>query len=154
MDACIFLLTRIASTEGFIAVAIILLGYFIAKKKIRSAVALLATTTGLLVSVQATKELLHIPRPTQTLIEITGYAFPSGHAAGIAFLGLVIMYLARTLPQFPRYAIYAAAIISIIAIGISRVYFGVHTELQVLGGYLFGAFWAGFFIWLSKTRKR
>ena len=152
MDALIFIFTRVASTEGFIVIIAVIAGLLAAKRKVRAVAALIASTTGLIVSVQAVKELLRIPRPTESLIEITGYAFPSGHAAGIAFLALVIMHLARRLPRLSRYAVWSIGIISIIAIGISRVYFGVHTPLQVAAGYLFGAFWAFFFIRLSKNR--
>ncbi len=85
------------------------------------------------------------PRPTAEVVDILypvgGLSFPSGHAfTAVALLG-VVFYLAGRLCGPNRYAVLAlrAAIgVLILAIGMSRIYLGVHWASDILGGYLMG----------------
>ena len=71
-------------------------------------------------------------------------SFPSGHsaAAAVAYLTLGVL-LARTLPQrrLKVYVVGLAALLAI-AVGVSRVYLGVHWPTDVLAGWTIGAGWA------------
>lgn len=84
------------------------------------------------------KELMQSPRPEfESLPAWTfvpgGYGYPSGHAMkSIAVLGGIALVTARPLAT-------AGCALLILAIGLSRIYLGVHWANDVLGGYLFGA---------------
>ena len=86
------------------------------------------------------------PRPSAEVVDIlypvSGLSFPSGHAfMAVAMLG-ALFYLAARLCGPNRYAVLAfrAAIgVLILAIGMSRIYLGVHWASDILGGYLMGA---------------
>lgn len=72
----------------------------------------------------------------------TGYAFPSGHTAMAFALATV---LSSHFPKFRAGFFLAAA-----AVGISRIYLGVHYPSDVLGGVLLGLL-AGY--WICKLIK-
>ncbi|HEV8491942.1 MAG TPA: phosphatase PAP2 family protein, partial [Candidatus Angelobacter sp.] len=52
-----------------------------------------------------------------------------------------------------RVAIWIAAAVLVIAIGISRIYLGVHYPSDVIAGYLAAAVWVGTIIVLDHVRK-
>ena len=69
------------------------------------------------------------------------YSFPSGHALfAICFYTTLCAIFCRLFPQY-RIALQIAAGLLIAAIGLSRVYLGVHYPSDVLGGYLCGVLW-------------
>jgi undecaprenyl-diphosphatase len=76
-------------------------------------------------------------------LHLTSYSFPSGHAMGsIAAYGMLAFVCARLTNQsLLRGAIVLAAALTILLIGLSRIYFGVHYPTDVIGGYLAGAIW-------------
>lgn len=73
------------------------------------------------------------------------YSFPSGHALfAVCFYGTIASPLSIMVHRPAiRAAIWIAAAFLIFAIGLSRVYLGVHYPSDVIGGYLTGAFWLG-----------
>jgi undecaprenyl-diphosphatase len=99
---------------------------------------------GLLVRL-AVAEILARPRPPATdwLAGAGGYAFPSGHtsAATIA-AGLVLWGLARRRTKVPAAAwLMSGAIAYALAVGLTRIWLGVHWPTDVLGGWAFGVAW-------------
>lgn len=71
------------------------------------------------------------------------HSFPSGHALFAAsFLGgLAVLVSARVHGWLLRVAIWVAAIVLILLIGLSRVYLGVHYPSDVVGGYAVATVW-------------
>lgn len=151
-DLFLFVFTRIASTEGLLLVIGGICVVLFLRHRRQKLFKLLLATAGLIVSVQLVKNFFQIARPEGAFIETSGYAFPSGHAAGSLFLALVICSFASQLSSPLRYGVYIAAGLAALTIGISRMHFGVHTPFQIAVGFLFGAVWAGAYIW--TTRKR
>ena len=91
------------------------------------------------------KEVIARARPDAYLavVEESGYAFPSGHAAfAAAFLGALVVVAGRTNPLNEhaalRRAIQGALLLLCIAVAASRVYLGVHWPSDVIAGLLFG----------------
>ena len=90
------------------------------------------------------KKLLHVARPPQIcqLTAASGYGFPSAHTlVATAFLGAAVYFLwrAKIAKGWKIFAtIFAAALI--LVIGFSRIYLGVHSLSDVLGGVAAGVF--------------
>lgn len=83
-------------------------------------------------------------RPTlHRIIDANGYSFPSGHSmAAFSLYGIVAYLLWKHLGNTAgRVALLLASALVIAAIGISRIYVGVHYPSDVLGGYLASGCW-------------
>ena len=94
------------------------------------------------------KDLLKIPRPigepgirSLRVQTAEGYSFPSGHTQNTTTLWFFFML------QFRRAWLYMIGILIIVLVGISRLYLGVHTPLDVAGGMIIGVVWV--VIWSS-----
>lgn len=106
------------------------------------------------------KQIAESPRPTAEYVRITdpshGFGFPSGHTMSLFILCGVIAYLAATqIGSRPlRYAIQALAVAAALAVGFSRIYSGAHWPSDVLGAYLWGAFYIGVLVVAHRTLAR
>ena len=70
------------------------------------------------------------------LIDATGFAFPSAHAAySVAYVAVAVA-ISRALPNWAgRAALVTVAVVLAGAIGLSRVYLRAHYLSDVLGGW-------------------
>lgn len=82
------------------------------------------------------------------VVEETGYSFPSGHAmVSMCFYGMLVFITVRKIKSLIwRLVITSLAILLVLAIGISRIYLGVHYPTDVIAGYTAGAMWLFFCI--------
>ncbi|MDF2937934.1 MAG: rane-associated phospholipid phosphatase [Paenibacillaceae bacterium] len=90
------------------------------------------------------KHLFRRPRPeVYRLAEAAGFSFPSGHSmAAFSLYGLLALLLWPHLRGKPgKTVLLAAAALLILAIGLSRIYLGVHYPSDVLGGYAASGCW-------------
>lgn len=99
------------------------------------------------------KSLIGRPRPAliDHLVDAWSGSFPSGHAANSATIYLMIaLMLAQIVERRAarRYLI-GVAVLLVAAIGVSRVYLGVHFPSDVIAGWAFGALWALGWWWLG-----
>ena len=112
---------------------------------------------GVLLS-NALKLVYERPRPELALhaARVFTSSFPSGHAALSAITYLTLGTLLASLHRERGFKFYflTLAILLTIAVGISRVYLGVHYPTDVLAGWCMGAAWAAFcwtiFNWLQS----
>lgn len=108
---------------------------------------LVSVSTGILLS-QGLKSIFDRARPDLVSQEAAVYtaSFPSGHSlmAAVVYLTLAVL-LARTLDRWiTRVYVIALATFLVIAVGLSRIYLGVHWPTDVLAGWIMGAAWALF----------
>lgn len=95
------------------------------------------------------------PRPElwHHLISEKSFSFPSGHALGSMVLyGFIAYEFATHYPHFAK-LIYSLAVILIAAIGISRLYLGVHWPTDIIAGYGVGFLWLVICITMVKLQK-
>ena len=121
----------------FLIVVTIVLFILIKNKKIRLSIFLNLVIITILN--QLLKRILQRPRPTEyRIIEETGYSFPSGHSMiSMAFYGYLIYLIYKYAKnKYIKWISIVLLSILICAIGISRIYLGVHYTSDVLGGFL------------------
>jgi undecaprenyl-diphosphatase len=87
------------------------------------------------------------PRPELVahLVPVQTSSFPSGHAtnAAVVYLTLAILLANAEKNRWVRSYLMAIAIFLTVAVGVSRVYLGVHWPSDVLAGWCVGGAWAG-----------
>ena len=73
--------------------------------------------------------------------DASGLSFPSGHAVFALLFGGVLIVLANDLirPFWVRLWVQTGLAFLVLAIGVSRVYIGVHWPSDIIGAYLFAA---------------
>lgn len=126
----------VAATAGFLA----LLGRWLTL-----ALVLAGTISGSL-AVGLAKTAVARPRPlvVDHLVDAWSASFPSGHAANSAIVYLTLALLLSQIIERPaaRGYVIGLAVLLAGAIGVSRVYLGVHWPSDVIGGWSFGVLWA------------
>jgi undecaprenyl-diphosphatase len=99
------------------------------------------------------KEIFSFPRPNEIdssvgLVNALGYGLPSGAAqTTIALFG----YLALTIQK--RW-LWIVSICSVLLVGFSRVYLGIHFPTDIIGGWVFGLAMLGAFYWAAPLVDR
>src|SRR5262245_35887147 len=83
------------------------------------------------------------------------FSFPSGHAlCSFCFYAVLAgLIAARTRSMFLRVAVGVTAAALVIAIGLSRIYLGVHYPSDVIAGYLAAAMWVATLLVLDRWRE-
>lgn len=101
---------------------------------------------------QLLKVLVRRPRPQGfQLVEAPGLSFPSGHSmAAMAFYGYGAWLVRCGACGLPfGFAIEVALAFVILAVGVSRIYLGVHYASDVLGGFCLSLAWLALFVHLT-----
>jgi membrane-associated phospholipid phosphatase len=112
-------------------------------RRLRDATALALGMSAVWLSTTALKEIIARTRPEDSLgvTDVITYSFPSGHAAGaLVFYGFLAYLLVRDFrSKLDHRLTLCVAGILILAVGLSRIYLGVHYLSDVVGGYALGA---------------
>jgi len=143
----VLLLTFFGSTWFFFGLTIVT-SFF----RRRLALELLVTGGLTYLIIQASKVLVGRPRPLELLPDVVsrelfvqGFGFPSGHTAIAATLSLM---LALNLPRAWRWLPF----VWIPAVAFSRMYLGVHTLLDIVGGFAVGVFVVSVYLLFLQKR--
>jgi membrane protein DedA with SNARE-associated domain/membrane-associated phospholipid phosphatase len=87
--------------------------------------------------VQVTKAGIDRPRPEDPMVDTSGSAFPSGHAAySTAWVAAALMFTRRL--RLVGAALVTAAVVLAAAVGLSRIYLRAHLWSDVAGGWGLG----------------
>lgn len=145
-------ITFLCSEIFMIALAIVIL--LLLKNKGIS-LRLVLNMAGAAVLNKIVKAIFARPRPIGiSLVEESGYSFPSGHSMiSFAFYGYVV-YLIYTKVQnkWIKWISIISLSLLIPLIGISRVYLGVHFGSDVIGGFILGLIYLMLFIKYVKEK--
>lgn len=131
----------------YMMIVLLVMAVFMFKGYWRDAGALMLSFGGGLALNVLLKVLFERNRPELArVVEASGYSFPSGHAmVSLCFYGMLACLLMRRITSpVVRILIAALAVILIGAIGLSRIYLGVHYPTDVAAGYAAGATWLTF----------
>ncbi|WP_196054556.1 phosphatase PAP2 family protein [Nocardia aurantiaca] len=119
-------------------------------------IAVAAAGAGLLVFVG--KLLIGRDRPPviDHLVTETNHSYPSGHALGSTVaVGILVAVVLPTLSRrVTRVLVISLAALFVVAVGLSRLYLGVHWPTDVLAGWLIGACWLTLCLTLRSHTRR
>jgi undecaprenyl-diphosphatase len=151
---------------GSVTVLTILTGFsslFLCAKRARDfAVLLLMTAAGSALITQIFKAFFERARPDLAfrIVSVDGYSYPSGHSVSAAAIYIVLgriftRFVDRRVQKFIINLFFSCLVI---AIGLSRIYLGVHFASDVLAGFLAGLCWCTVLLTIetaqTKTRFR
>jgi len=150
--------TNVGSTVAMTVIASATIIYLLIKRRFGDAalVAVVASGAGLLVRFgKATVGRERPPAEFRLVIE-TNESFPSGHAlASAAILGVVLVVLLPSIPnRGARIAILVGVALFALAIGLTRVYLGVHWATDVIAGWVTGLAWLALCLTVRQVWRR
>jgi undecaprenyl-diphosphatase len=133
----------------------------VGRGRIRAAVILGLSAFGAEGFDQLLKALFRRPRPEAFFgASPANFSFPSGHSVeSCCFYGVLAAIVAvNARSNGERIGIWIMAASVTLAVGISRVYLGVHYPTDVLGGYMaaivwVALVWTGYQIWRERARR-
>jgi undecaprenyl-diphosphatase len=156
-------LTRAAILASFIGSGVLVAGVVVSLAVFallrwrRAALWLTITLAGALILNLSLKFAFHRQRPTPFFGPPPHtYSFPSGHALfSLCFYGVLAGLLADRIQSWPaKICIWSVAAVLIAAIGLSRIYLGVHYPTDVIAGYLTAGVWVSSMIAFDRVRAR
>jgi undecaprenyl-diphosphatase len=129
---------------NLLLVICLILGIVLLARNHRSEAATIAITGGGAIGLNLLlKKLFARDRPQlwERVVDVRFYSFPSGHAMiSMVIYGLLGYFLGTRFPK-QRWWIYSLTVVLIAAIGLSRLYLGVHWPTDVIAGYTAGLVW-------------
>ncbi|MGA9812020.1 MAG: phosphatase PAP2 family protein [Terriglobales bacterium] len=141
--------------DGLTAAAILSVIAFLVFHWRREALRMVVTILGALVLDLSLKYAFHRPRPVPFFVPVPyTYSFPSGHSLfSFCFYGVLAGLLTKRIQsRLGRVLIWTLAALLVAAIGLSRVYLGVHYPSDVIAGYLAASLWVSTLVALDRVR--
>lgn len=123
-----------------------IVGWLLLAGRGRQALFVAVAVLGAALLAQALKGVVERPRPDLVPhgVAVFTYSFPSGHATHAAATYLTLSALLARFQPRRRLKIYTIAlgVLVTLAVGLSRIYLGVHWPSDVLAGWTLGSCWA------------
>ncbi len=154
--------TRAMTAISMLGYGVLLIGLvlaiviFLMLKWKRAVIWLALTMAGALALELALKHAFHRLRPEPFFgPSPTSFSFPSGHALSSFCFYFVLAGLitARIQSLALRVFVWMLAAVVVAAVGLSRIYLGVHYPSDVIAGYLAAAMWVGTVLALDHLRQ-
>jgi len=158
-DAAVFsakILSAAFDTTTLVIATLITSVFLVIKKRKAQSLLFATTVSGTALFITILKNLTQIARPENRLIEASGFSYPSGHCAGaVVFIGLIIYFIwsSQTVSHRVKFVSTLSYGLIVAFVGFDRIYLNVHWLSDVIGGYLFGAFWLSFCIIVYEHLK-
>jgi undecaprenyl-diphosphatase len=146
-------------TNSLVLISTVISGLLFLKNRKHLGLLLFGIIGGDALLVTILKVTCHVARPTNGVYATAGFSYPSGHSAAVVvFIGILAYFmLRRYYSTMVKVTVGTSIGILVGVVGFDRVYLNVHWFSDVLGGWLFGAFWLTFavsmFVWLESKRK-
>lgn len=144
-------------SQGLVMLLFVSLIAFFAAHWNRAALWLFLSMVGANILIVTLKYSFHRKRPLAFFgTEPHSFSFPSGHslASFCFYLVLAGLLSARVHSAALRICIWIVAALMVAAIGLSRIYLGVHYPSDVIAGYLAAAVWVGTLLAADHMRSR
>lgn len=148
------IITNLAGATFLLAISTILL--IVIKKKQIPLYILINLICAFLTN-QTFKSIFTRTRPIGiNLIDETGYSYPSGHSMiGLSFYGFIIYLIYKNIKnKLTKTILIASLILTILLIGFSRIYLGVHYLTDVIGGFLLSIIYLTIYIKIINLEKK
>ena len=127
-------------------------------KDYRGTAQVVSAMAGVALWTYLTKNLFSRARPDMVyrLLDVQGYSFPSGHSSGSSalYLTLALVIAPHLRSMRSRVVLFVSSAALALAIGLSRVYLGVHYPSDVASGLSFGSGWAFLLAALFAWQRR
>lgn len=140
-------ITALGGTAVLTLITFAVTGFLTVTRKAATAGFVLASVIGGAVLGFALKAIFARPRPdlVEHLVFVDTSSFPSGHAmnSAVVYLTLGTLLAGTQKGHAPRIYLISIAVLLTLAVGVSRVYLGVHWPSDVIAGWCVGATWAG-----------
>ncbi len=147
LDQVMYAITFLASAPTIVAVTAVAVGIALLVRRYADALLLVLAPIAGELFVAVVKLLVARPRPplSDARIVVDGFSFPSGHATVATTLYGTLAYVLlrgwQRRHEPLRIMLSIGVTLLIFAVGLSRVYLGVHYPSDVLAGWAAGAFW-------------
>jgi undecaprenyl-diphosphatase len=136
-------------------IALAVVGFLLLERKRHAALFLLTAIVGGALMASLLKDLFERARPEiiSREIVISSASFPSGHSmmSAVTYLTLGALLARTQRSKLVKAYVLLLAILLAIAVGLSRIYLGVHWPTDVLAGWTIGSGWA-LFCWALALR--
>jgi membrane-associated phospholipid phosphatase len=150
-------ITFFGSSTFLFPAYILLVGWYISKKKFQYAADITIIAVSSTAMMFALKQFFHRHRPALPIIKaLNSYSFPSGHALSSFIFCTILIYLVwkGTLRALYKYLLMFLLFLCPLIIGISRIILKVHYATDVIGGFCVAIVWVILsFVVLKKIRK-
>jgi undecaprenyl-diphosphatase len=136
--------------------ALVVAGVLLIKGRKTRSLLLVAAVGGNALFVAAIKTIAQVARPENQLLPDASFAYPSGHCAGVTiFIGLLTYYAWLKWGSSQHAKLLFVTIFGLVTacVGFDRIYLNIHWLSDVIGGFLFGAFWLSFCIIFYERLK-
>jgi len=138
-------ITQLGGTTVLSLSSLAVIAYLVLKRHFDKAIGFCVALVGGSLLVSILKIAFHRPRPINesSLILVSGWSFPSGHAMmSVIFYGMVTYLLLQTVYSWRLRSFFLVlAGFIVFLIGFSRIYLQVHYLSDVVAGFAGGFFW-------------